>query len=128
VPGQLRPISAFKRRCDEDWIVPQVGQDDPFVDEEGLYPSVVVPKYTLGENLVIIYKAEIISAEQPGNDDFKPEYMGFNQEVRNRFVVIRKSKSYYNESSLVTDNSPDGFYPTLILPKSLIGKEVILIR
>jgi len=115
-------LESFGRRIGEDYIVPQDNIDDPFVREEGLHPCTVVPKYCIGKELIVLSKRNLI---RDGN--IVEEISGSKQICIKRYLIPKKSKTYYSETDYIPDGSPSGLYPTLIMQDGLIGKKVIII-
>lgn len=124
--GQFSPYFPYTRRVNEEYVIP-TEPNDKLVTVKGLYPCSVVPYYHLGKTLNVVYRKEIVYLNSDEKDMlFKEVFRGFEQKVLERRVVPRKGKIYYSETEWATDTSPAGLYPTVIFPKELIGKVVML--
>ncbi len=127
--GVFKFVDSFERVVDEDYLVPRGGVSDPYIGEEGLYPSAVVPEYFIGKTLVVVYESDIMDLGLTNEEEkkFHPTYGGFEQKVVKRRLIPSRSRNYSNGSPYtVNSSSPTGLYPTVILPKSLVGKVIRL--
>ena len=117
-------LESFRRRVDEDYIVPQGNINDSFVEEEGLYSCAVIPKYSVNRKITVVYKTGVIVDCEKELEEIR----GIEQVCMERYLIPSKGRSYYGENKYyMGDESPDGLYPTLIFSDGLIGKSVIII-
>lgn len=127
-----RLFTSFSRRVDEDYIIPKGCRDD-LVAQEGLHPCTVIPAIHKNEQIAVIYNESLSDLTGPGS--LENNFNGFIQTVRERYLVPEKSRLYYSrrdwldpEKGWMADESPEGLYPTLILPEELVGVVVLIAK
>lgn len=97
--------SSFERRVGEKYFVPK--HVDSLVKLEGLCPAIIVPEQYTYRFLSVVYKKDF-----------------FEQEVIDRYLIPSKGRNYYSKTEWIHGTSPDGFYPSIICPKELVGRVV----
>ena len=146
------PFFFYPRRVNMEYIIPDKGEleDDPLVDEEGLYPAIIIPEphgdkrvaavrikekvrhrghegpdrvdeYIFGRDTNIVEMIDTDSEEEP---------FIFIQEVVKRYVVGAKSRSYYEKDRWYANIESDfaQLCHTLVFPKEFVGDIVGLIN
>jgi len=120
--------SALSRRVNQEYMVPRKRVHDPYVKKRGLYPSVGLPYYYDGVEVIAVYGVNIIQASKNGeNILFDENIRGFRQRVMHRHTIPRKGRFYYSEREWTHDSSPEGLYTNIIFPEWLVGKKVMII-
>lgn len=124
---QLGFLGSYGRRVNEDYIIPE--PKDPFVKSEGLHPCSVVPSVDEGKILTVVYRKPVTTINPVPDDElFRESARAFDQQVVKRHIVPRKGRIYYGNNRWFADEgSPEGMYATLIFPKELIDKVVLLV-